>query len=97
MIDQVLWERIRRRAGQTFHTISGKACRYLPDGDAIVVEGRRGARLTCACLQTAFNELPVVGPSAFSDQVWGKSYCFAVLKDSRINLPVAGPREGATG
>lgn len=80
-----VWERISRHAGEPgFHTRTGKDVTYDVDDDAIVVRGVRGARIPRDHVEEAARHVPFSSLREVPQELWGRSYLFAILMDARI-------------
>lgn len=82
----VVWERIRRHAGEEFHTISGLPFTYDVPGNFLQVN-RQGHEINRSLSRTNFARalelMPASGPGVLHDRQ-GQSYTWAILMDDRI-------------
>lgn len=84
MIDfEIIWQRIRKFEGETFHTIRKLSFTYEINDD-VLIPSRTDFKLTKENFRQAFNQIPVQGPSYFSEDIMGASYVWGILSDTRI-------------
>lgn len=81
-----VWSRIRRHAGETFHTARGLQFSYSVPGDYLRVS-RDGREINRSLSKTNFRKaaelMPTDGPGGIKDRQ-GASYTWAILMDPRI-------------
>lgn len=81
-----VWERIRRSAGQEFHTITGLPFTFEVPGNYLRVK-REGEEVNRSLSRTNFEKalrlMPADGPGALKARQ-GSSYTWAILMDPRI-------------
>ena len=84
-IDTV-WERIKRHAGEEFHTVTGLTFTYVVPGNFLRII-RDGQEINRSLSRTNFEKsiplLPADGPAELK-QRQGASYTWAILMDQRI-------------
>lgn len=78
----VVWERIRRNAGQNFKTVTGLPFTYEVPGNYLRTS-RTVRHLSRTNFQKALEFMPCDGPGALAD-LQGPSYTYAILMDPRI-------------
>lgn len=87
VIDEaLLWERIRRHAGEPFETKKGLPFTYEVHGNYLRVR-REGEEINRSLSRTNFmkaaERMPAAGPGAISDRQ-GSAYTWAILMDGRV-------------
>lgn len=80
--DQV-WDNIVKHEGQTFFTITNLPFTYQIDQNRLITN-RTDYPLSKANFKKAFELLPVQRPGAFSRDIRGSSYVYAIFHDRRI-------------
>jgi hypothetical protein len=86
---ELLWSRLLKHQGETFHTVRGKALRYRVEGNGVHFEreGRRiNKRMSRADFEKAVSRLPLTKTTDIKDCFDG-AYLFALLTDPRIVPP----------
>jgi len=85
VFDEV-WNRIRRSAGQPFHTVTGLEFTYVVPGNFLRVT-REGNEINRSLSRTNFEKaaalMPAERPSNLKDRQ-GSAYTWAILMDERI-------------
>jgi hypothetical protein len=80
-----VWSRIVANAGQTgFRSQQGVGIIYDIDAGAVEVRERRGARIPRRHFEIAISKVPLRTLRDVPENLWGRSYIFAILMDSRI-------------
>ena len=83
---EIVWSNILRCENETFKTVRGISYTYIVDGDCIKINGDK--RRTIAKDDIA-KALMIVNPrpSKIQDEgIWGPSYVYGIITDSRIML-----------
>ena len=80
------WNRIRRKAGNQFHTISGLRFTYRIDGNYLI-PSRTNYKISKKDFEKVFRLRPLRGPGEISNEVRGSSYVWAIMHDRRIRRP----------
>ena len=81
-----VWQRIRDQAGQgDFTTRQGIKIAYDMEGDVVVVREKINARIPRDHFEKAFQHVPLRTLADVSNELWGRSYIFAILSDARIS------------
>lgn len=78
----VVWDRIRRHAGQEFLTVTGLPFTYEAPGNYLRVD-RRIRNLSRSNFEKALCVMPASGPGELRD-LQGGAYTWAILMDPRI-------------
>lgn len=78
----LVWERIARHAGETFHTITGLPFTYEVPGNYLLVS-RTIRNLSRSNFAKALKMMPADKPSDLK-ALQGSAYTWAILMDSRI-------------
>jgi len=78
----VVWERIRRHAGQEFRTVTGLPFTYEAPGNYLRVD-RTVRNLSRSNFEKALRLMPANGPGELRDRQ-GAAYTWAILMDPRI-------------
>jgi hypothetical protein len=84
-----VWARIVSNAGETFHTVRGRAFTYAVEGNELRTD-RTDYLLSRGNFERPLAVLPVDGPGEFGKEVRGASYVFAILTDIRIVIGGSG-------
>lgn len=83
---ETVWDRIRRRAGEPFETVTGLPFTYRVPGDYMRVN-RDGREVNQSLSKTNFAKalalMPAAQPSDIKDRR-GSAYTWAILMDERI-------------
>jgi hypothetical protein len=79
-----LWNRIVGHAGEGFETVHGVRFAYRIENDTIWLNDRSHTAVHLSPFRNAYDRMPVEGPSKLGNDVWGRSYVFALLNDRRI-------------
>jgi len=77
------WNRIRRNAGNQFHTIMGLPFTYSIDGN-YVIPSRTDYKISKKDFEKVFRLRPLRGLGEISNEVRGPSYVWAIMHDRRI-------------
>lgn len=77
------WSKIKKTAGEEFHTKTGKPFTYRIVDDSVVTS-RTNYPLAKANFERAATLTNLTGPGQINDLVRGPAYVYAILTDSRI-------------
>jgi hypothetical protein len=86
LLGEMVWNRIQRREGESFETITGLPFNYVTDGNGLFIlrAGRPiNRRLTRSQVLKATDRCPLAANTDLRDCL-GYSYTYAILMDSRI-------------
>ena len=78
-----IWQRIELHEGDTFRTKRGAEFTYVVWGDTIITT-RTTYPVKRSDVAFALKRTPIDGPGDINDEVWGASYIWGILHDSRI-------------
>jgi len=81
-----VWARIKAHQTKVFRTKRGKKFSYKVTGEGINVINRNGNEYAISRKYFAetLKHVPVDGPGEINTLVWGPTYIWAILHDSRI-------------
>ncbi len=79
-----VWDRIASCEGQEFHTKTGLPLTYRVDGTTVTPD-RTGYPIHISQFRTAFDMMPLRGPSEINRLVRGPAYVYAILSDRRTH------------
>ena len=83
---EMVWDRIRRHAGEEFRTIRNLPFTYIVPGNYLRIT-RDGKEINRSLSRTSFEKaldaMPADGPGALKDRQ-GPSYTWAILMDPRV-------------
>lgn len=81
----VVWDRIVAHVGEAgFLTRHSIDITYDVEGDAVVVRAKKGARIPRQHFEQALERVPFGDLADVPEDLWGRSYIFAILMDGRI-------------
>ena len=79
-----VWKSIRLHKGDVFTTAKGLKFTYSILGNWAIISNT-DFRITKTSFEKAYNEMPILDPEEYSEDIQGKYFIYAILNDPRIN------------
>lgn len=81
----IVWNKICKNGGNNFFTIKREAFTYkIEDNCFIPLRPKKAPRVSKEYVELAYEQWPVKGPGAFSENILAPSYLWGVFNDNRI-------------
>jgi hypothetical protein len=78
-----IWQRVLKHQDEDFRLKRGGVFRYFVQGETLVTD-RDNASVAKSQFEQAYAVVPLTNVAAVPQQLWGRSYIYAILMDDRI-------------